>query len=350
MFEKLYILEGIENTSVARAFLKYFEKRNLPVVFVQDEQELPPLGHPKRNLFLTRRKGGFVNPCPCSPGVVCCGYQNINLIEGCPFFCNYCALDVYLNFLATKVFVNLEDFEAELEDYLSRRKKVRIGTGELTDSLVWEEIFPYSDYLMDLFRKYPQVILEFKTKSKNIESFLTRPVQQNTVISWSLNAPRKIAEEESGVASLEERLEAARQVAKHGWWVGFHFDPIYYYSGWEKDYGEVLSWLAERFAPESIAWVSLGVIRFAPSLKPVLHDRNTRIHEMELFPSFYDGKLRLFFPLRKKVFDFFLSHLKPYGQKVYLCMEPSFMWEETRRDFQDINSVLWKGVMERFFR
>ena len=232
MHKNLFVLRGEESSPVGRSFIQAFEKQGKPVLFINSAEELPSDLNQKDSLFLTRRKGGFVNPCPCTPGAVCCGYHNINLAEGCPFTCNYCALDVYLNFPATKIFTNLEDFEEELKTYLSRRNEVRIGTGELSDSLVWEPYFDYSGYLLNLFSAYPQALLEFKTKSIFIDRFLNRKPLHNALISWSLNTPSVIGREEKNTPPLSDRLTAAKEAVKQGWRVGFHFDPIYHYPGW----------------------------------------------------------------------------------------------------------------------
>lgn len=341
MYNFLYVNKSSQKSLVAKSFIKTFEKQQKPIFFVEGEEEIAPNLNPKENLFLTHRKGGFVNACPCSPQVICCGYHNINLAEGCPFTCNYCALDVYLNFPTTKIFTNLSDFETELDAWIKNHQEVRIGTGELSDSLIWEPYFNYSGYLMNLFKKYPKSILEFKTKSVFIENLLNQEPTPNTLISWSMNTPHIIAQEEKNTPSLEERFLAANKLVKKGYKVGFHFDPIYYYPNWQEDYGQVLEKLCQKFSPQNIGWISLGVIRFHPDLKEILYNRGSLIMDMELFPAFNDGKMRLFYDLRQEVMQFFLKNLSPFKQGLYFCMEPNFMWQECGLCYQKINQRLF---------
>ncbi|PKL12693.1 MAG: hypothetical protein CVV50_04185, partial [Spirochaetae bacterium HGW-Spirochaetae-6] len=325
------------------SYLSYFKERGL-AVFEWEGEDFPEGVSQKTSLWLTARKGGFVNPCPCSPHMVCCGYHNINLIEGCPFSCNYCALDAYLSHPLTRIFANLEDFEQELAVYLSRRKSVRIGTGELTDSLFWDKIFPYSGYLMDTFAPYrDSVILEFKTKSNQIDHLLAYTGEKKHVlISFSVNTRLKIAQEEKDVASLDQRLAAATEASRAGYKVGFHFDPVYYYPGWEKEYQDTVKEVLGGFSRHQIGWVSVGVLRFAPPLKELLYQRSKHVMEMEIFPSSVDGKMRLFYPKREEVLLKMLEFIRIYTDKVYLCMEPPEMWKDLALDDRKLNQRIFE--------
>ncbi|HCL56246.1 MAG TPA: hypothetical protein DHW82_04460 [Spirochaetia bacterium] len=346
-FETLYIQKKALDYPLTKKYREYFQKNGFSIQIIEDENKIPRNLNQKKNLFLTEKKGGFVKPCPCTPQAVCCGYHNVNLVEGCPFICNYCALDVYLDFPATKVFVNLSDFERELDEYEKNHPFLRLGTGELSDSLVWDPIFPYSEYLLDVFSRYPHIIFEYKTKSANVKHFpFNSGKYRNILISFSVNTLRKISEEETLVSGLNERIESAKSVRDKGYKVGFHFDPIYYYDGFEKDYEETVEQIFSQFAPQDIGWVSLGVIRFAPDLKEALYQRNTKILDMEMFPAHFDGKMRVFYPIRKKIFQFLIQKLTPFTDKIYLCMEPFHMWEELGLNPASLN----QRIYESFFK
>ena len=38
-----------------------------------------PVGEGKKHLLITQQKGGFVKPCPCTPGYLGCNYFIINV-------------------------------------------------------------------------------------------------------------------------------------------------------------------------------------------------------------------------------------------------------------------------------
>jgi spore photoproduct lyase len=93
--------------------------------------------------------------------------------------------------------------------------------------------------------------------------------------------------------NLKERISAAKRRTDAGFKVGFHFDPIIYSHGWEKEYEETVNLIFDNIKPSSIAWISLGTLRFSPGLKKIAQNRfqkNTFLDE-ELILGF-DRKIR----------------------------------------------------------
>ena len=125
----------------------------------------------KRDVFVTKQNWDFVKRCPCTKGVVNCGYHIINLGFGCPFDCSYCYLQQYANFSGIILNSNPERFLENIDTYLESRKDkiTRIGTGEFTDSLALDHITQYSKILAPYFAG-KNVRFELKTKSNNIEN------------------------------------------------------------------------------------------------------------------------------------------------------------------------------------
>ena len=104
-------------------------------------------------------------------------------------------------------------------------KTYHIGTGQASDSLMFGNREGILDSLFEFARENPNVILEFKTKSDNISYFLENAVPKNILLTWSLNTPTIIQNEEHLTASLDKRINAARKMADKGIKVGFHFHP-----------------------------------------------------------------------------------------------------------------------------
>jgi len=291
-----------------------------------------PVGVGKRSLLLAVSKGRFVKPCPCTPGHVGCGYAVINLHLNCPLDCAYCILQGYLTNPALTVYVNLDDLWAELDAFLASAgpRAVRIGTGELGDSLALDLVTGNSADLMDYFRGKPGAVLELKTKTTNIQNILRAEPAENIVVSWSLNSVRAAEADERDAPSMAERLAAAARVQGHGFRVGFHFDPLVRYAGWQEDYSRVIRDLFQAVDPARVAWVSLGSLRFAPGLKPLILKRHpgTRLFFEELIRG-TDGKFRYFRPLRTELYRFVLDEILQAAGRVvpaYLCMESVEVW------------------------
>jgi spore photoproduct lyase len=139
-------------------------------------------------------------------------------------------------------------------------------------------------------------------------------------------------EEEPSAPSVESRLAAAKRVVERGFSVGFHFDPLLRYPGWEEDYRAVLSRLLASIPAARIRWISLGALRFHPSLKLVIQKRfpATRAIYDEFIPG-RDGKLRYFRPIRLELYRKISAWISEFGGEripLYLCMESREMWEE----------------------
>lgn len=288
----------------------------------------------KKYLLLTRQKGNFIKPCPCTPYYLGCNYYTINLDLNCPLDCSYCILQGYLNNPFLTVQVNKETLWKQLDNFLNRKRRrmFRMGTGELGDSLALDHITEHSKQLIPYFKKKKNAFLELKTKTLNIDNVLTLDPAENIVIAWSLNSPRIAEQEEKGVPPVKERIQAAQEVVKRGYRVAFHFDPLIFYPGWENEYSQVVEEVFTTVNHSKIAWISLGSLRFPPYLKEIIKERfpfSNIIYE-ELIKG-KDGKFRYFKPIRKKMYKRIVEEINKRKKvliPLYFCMESIDLWKE----------------------
>ncbi|MFA9453242.1 MAG: radical SAM protein [Candidatus Aminicenantaceae bacterium] len=306
-----------------------------PEVFLEEyrQKRTDPLEDGKRSLWLTRQKGAFIKPCPCTPHYLGCRYVTINLDLNCPLDCTYCILQLYLSNPLLTIFVNTPDLWLELDAFLSRRQggiPVRIGTGELGDSLALDPITERSRELVAYFRQRPGALFELKTKSTHIQNLLDIDPAPNIVIAWSLNAPAVAQRDEGGAPQVSERIEAAHRVVERGFRAAFHFDPLIRHPGWQEGYAGVIRQLSARIPSDRIAWISLGALRFPPALKEIMAQRHPDSRLLyEEFIRGLDGKFRYFKPHRVEMLRFAAERIKEgLGREVplYLCMESGEIW------------------------
>ncbi|MBU1627275.1 hypothetical protein KKB18_07900 [bacterium] len=295
---------------------------------------IPSLFHLyKKRLYLTDQKGKFLKKCPGTKDHVCCGYKILNIGDGCNYDCKFCALQIYVNKPFISIYTNLDDLETELKEEFERHseKIYRIGTGELTDSLSLEEINHYSERLLPIFKGYNNGFLELKTKSINIGFLLKKKAQENIIVSFSLNSAKMAELCEDYAPNVFERIKAAKRCLEHGYYVGFHFDPIIYYKGWFEDYKKVIDYLFKNIKPDRIAWISLGAFRFQPGIKRII---NERFPASDIVSGEFilgdDNKMRYFKPIRLELFERIYSLIKSYDARicVYLCMESPDVWKK----------------------
>lgn len=247
--------------------------------------------------------------------------------------CAYCILQTYFHPPVLQYFVNQEELFGELNQVFQSKRPPfhRIGTGEFTDSMIWEPWTGLSRTLVAYFAQQDQVVLELKTKSSAVENLRGLKHNKKTIVAWSLNPPAMIRSEERGTASVRARLRAAAQCEAWGYPLAFHFDPLILYEDWEKDYKRLVRRLFSSVSARNVAWISLGSFRFMPSLKPIIQKRfkKSRIVYGE-FISGLDGKMRYFKPLRIELYRSIVAWIRELAPDVtiYLCMEDHDAWEK----------------------
>lgn len=290
-----------------------------------------PIGEGKKYLLVSDQKGEFVKPCPCTPHYIGCNYYIINLDLNCPLDCSYCILQMYLENPLITIHANKQDLWDQLDEFLIKHKKrmLRMGTGELGDSLALDHITENSIELIDYFRRHKNVLFELKTKTTNLENVLLNKPAENIIIAWSLNSREMASKEEGSAPSISERLKAAAEVVDKGFHTAFHFDPVIEYPGWEDGYLDVIDDLFKLIDPDRISWVSIGSLRFPTELKEIIKKRfpQSRIIYSEMIQG-KDGKLRYFKPIRGKLYQKITQKLMEGKRKIplYFCMESTDIW------------------------
>ncbi|MBD3379994.1 MAG: hypothetical protein GF408_05985 [Candidatus Omnitrophica bacterium] len=345
---RIFVEKGIADSAWTRSFLKNFPeadivpvaRTNAALAFADTKDPVDIYNSRRKNIVLAENRSSFIKTCPCTKSCRRCGYWILNIGFGCPIDCSYCYLQTYSNAPGLILPANVEDyFPRILEMDKSISGPRRIGTGEFTDSLALDKYTGYSRMLIPFFRKTRNLVLELKTKVADIENVLEKDPHDNVVISWSINTPAVSQKYEKGGAPLEGRIEAALSAVKRGYKVGFHFDPIVCYEGWEEEYRETVGRL---FSSGELAanteWVSLGTLRYTAGLKQVTENRfadNDIFYEGEFYGGF-DGKLRYPDIQRINMYDKMLKWIASYGVDgwIYLCMEPEYVWRESGADIR----------------
>jgi spore photoproduct lyase len=286
----------------------------------------------KDTLRLVAYPGELLKPCPGTQGYICCGYQILNIGANCPMDCSYCVLQAYFNQPHLRVFVNMEERIGEVGLLIDSypQKIFRIGTGEFTDSLALDPIVGWSKVLIPFIQEHRNAVLEFKTKTTRVEGLLSIHPRDRIIVSWSLNSPGIASGEEHGAPGIRKRLEAARRCQEEGFALGFHFDPLIEHRDWKDSYQRTIDLLDNTVSARRIAWVSLGCLRFMPSLKAIVRKRHPGSCALQgEFIVGKDGKMRYFKPVRIEMYRFMAERLAEWNRDcgLYLCMESDDVWE-----------------------
>lgn len=323
LFDRLYVERSLAGSPLLERALGRLE--GLEPLFVPGKEGIPAVHRNPRTLFLCGPRGRTVTRCPGSPGQLCCNYFTVDLYLGCALGCTYCILRSYLNFAPLTVYLDPGPTVERLVRLARANpdRTVRAGTGEVGDSLLLDPLFRLSEQLIRALAPYPNVRLELKTKTANVEHLLGIEDKGGAVIGFSLNPPELIRAYEGRSSPLPERLEAARRAVQAGYRVSFHFDPIITGPRAEEEYRSVARLLA-GFPPGSVAWISLGTFRYPPELRERVGSRELLYEEFVPCP---DGKYRYPQALRSRLYRALAEELRRASEApIYLCMESPAVW------------------------
>jgi spore photoproduct lyase len=337
---KLVIYDKNESGNrITTRVIKEAENRSKKILSFSSDEELGLIIDDSRKkysskevLILKKFMGRKFQKCPGSPGVICCNYYLLNTCFNCLYDCTYCFLNSYLNSYGIVQFINLDELVPAIVDFTDKTDKiVRIGTGEFTDSLMFDEITGISRELIINTACIKNLFLEFKTKSANVDHILDIKDKGNAVLAWSLNTEKNISDYEAGASSLEERLEAAYKAQQSGYYIAFHFDPIIKYENYLDDYLKIVDRVFKKFNPEKLVWISLGCFRYSSGFKDIIKHQYPfeKLTVQEMFPGI-DGKYRYLKQERTQVFKAMSNRIKLYSSRpfVYMCMEGEEMWQD----------------------
>ena len=278
---------------------------------------------------VTHKDSLGLGSCPvASPNTRCCNLLTLDAVQSCGFDCSYCSIQSFYNQNKIVFDGNFRDKLLKLE--LDPNQIYHIGTGQSSDSLMWGNREGILDALCEFATNNPNVILELKTKSDNIQYLLQNTIPRNIIVTWSLNTQTIIDNEEHYTASLSRRLEAAQKVSSKGILVGFHFHPIVVYENYLQEYKSIYQYLIDNFDPKDVVMVSLGTLTFIKPVIQQLRDRNFKTKILQMPTEDINGKQSYPIEQKREMFKFAYDSLKSWHDKVYfyLCMEPHSLWKD----------------------
>lgn len=351
--KKIFIEKDVANSSVTLEVLNKLP--NVQIEYIDDYRTIHIKGETTDNIYkeskeclaIARKRGDLVKEFRCRDGIVGSTEYYITHGNNCSYDCEYCFLQSYFDNAVPTVFVNHDDILNAIRDVIVKagEKRLIFHAGELCDALAFDNYTNLSQKLILLFSRFSNTRLELRTKSTQIDNLLTVPCSDNIIISWTFTPQIIIDNHEHKTPSLEDRIGAAVKVQKAGYNVGICLDPIIICDDLIDNYKIMIKMIFDRLDASRIKYVSLGGLRFLPSLARIIRERNsqTRLLLGE-FVSCVDGKHRYFRSIRAEIYREISRMIRERSNsvKVSLCMETEEVWNEVEME-DDKPRMMAKG-------
>ena len=162
------------------------------------------------------------------------------------------------------IFVNFEDFDISIEKIIENNldSKVTFFSGYDCDSLALENVTGFAKHILPIFRKYPQIEIEFRTKSIQKEPFLSVKPMPNVILAYSLMPELMSNSLDKKAPSISKRIRVISELASKGWKIGLRFDPLIHGENWKELYQELLENIYNNIFLDNLHSVSFGSLRF----------------------------------------------------------------------------------------
>ena len=128
-------------------------------------------------------------------------------------------------------------------------------------------------YLIKKIPKFQNLELEIRTKSTYTKIF-SKNIIKNVIIAYSFTPARFSNKYEKGVPSVEKRLKAIKRLSNLGWKLGFRFDPMVIYEGWQEDYKELFIKIFKNIDIDNVHSITFGKLRFPETVYKKLIKEN----------------------------------------------------------------------------
>ena len=188
----------------------------------------------------------------------------------CIYHCDYCYLQGMYPSGHVVVFVNLEDYFAELEALL-KKHPVYLCVSYDTDLLALEHTFSFVSGWLSFAVEHPELTLEIRTKSGNPAVFEAlaklyegkEDLKKQIIFAWTVSPEGLCQTTEHGAASLPLRLKALQAAKQAGFSVRLCFDPMIFHGGWKESYSTLVDNIFSTISADILYDVSIGVFRIS---------------------------------------------------------------------------------------
>ena len=194
---------------------------------------------------------------------VCQSFGNKNFyyassMMNCPFDCEYCYLKGMYPSSDMVVFVNLDDYRADVEEKL-KDGPMYVCASYDTDLIAMNGLTGHADFWKEMAKAHPDLIVELRTKAA---PEITDDIS-NVIYAFTLSPEEAVSRYERSTASVSTRIRAAAKALDNGAKVRLCFDPIIKFPDHETAYKELVDEVSDVIDLERLTDVSVGTFRIS---------------------------------------------------------------------------------------
>ena len=194
---------------------------------------------------------------------VCQSFGNKNFyyassMMNCPFDCEYCYLKGMYPSSDMVVFVNLDDYSADVEEKLKDGPMCVCASYD-TDLIAMNGLTGHAEFWKEMAKAHPDLLVELRTKAA---PEITDDIS-NVIYAFTLSPEEAVSRYERATAPVSARIRAAAKALDNGAKVRLCFDPIIKFPNYETAYKALVEEVSSVIDLERLTDVSVGTFRIS---------------------------------------------------------------------------------------
>jgi|GEM_PF-4604600 len=220
------------------------------------------LNYSASDIFMKKRKIPFLVPYNYGRGITGKNEYVLRWGNGCRFNCIYCYMRQKPGFdKRMTLFADINQIKEEVDRLTEIKNGFIINAGENFDSFIPEEMTGFTTRLTGLFSKYPQITVEYRTKSLIPEKYIDHVRSDNTFIAISLNPETINTSFEKGTAKFGDRLINLRKLLNKGHRVALRIEPVILTETFPKNYFNFIERLNNEIDLNRLESIDISLLR-----------------------------------------------------------------------------------------
>jgi DNA repair photolyase len=233
----------------------------------------------------------------------------------------------------------------ELKNAFNQNKKLpfSFNVSEYSDILGIEHIAGHLDFMSDLTERNPEFNMRFFTKFANIDTLLKHNGDNRVKVIMNYNPQSIIDSYEEGTASLDDRIKAHAAIqAIGGYRTVVLIEPAITFTGYEKEYVDLIGEIFKKVDAKKIDKVALGMVRYTGQLLTFMGrfypDSGLIDNKYELRKPIYGyDRYRYDFDERISFYQMMIAEIRKYTTcPITLGAETPETWEALKLNPQTI--------------